>query len=307
MPPRNVEYNDDAGFGRTLMTSAPRVAAPLPRRAGVGFKPEHFDAIVDERPDVGFFEIHAENFMGDGGPPHRRLEAVRARYPLSLHGVGLSIGSPGPLDRAHLQRLAAVAKRFEPTLVSEHLAWSTHEGAFLNDLLPLPYTDETVARVSEHIDEVQNALGRTMLLENPSTYVVFAESTWAETDFLREIARRTGCGLLLDVNNVFVSAVNHGFDPERYLADFPLAAVGEIHLAGSTDDTDDAGLPLMIDAHNSPVRDPVWSLYAATIRRLGATPTLIEWDNDVPAWPVLAREAALAEAAMQRAAGKRAA
>ena len=170
--------------------------------------------------------------MGAGGPPHRRLDAIRERYPLSLHGVGLSIGSPGPLDRDHLERLATVAKRFEPALFSEHLAWSTHEGAFLNDLLPLPYTDETLARVSEHIDEVQNAIGRTMLLENPSTYVVFDESTWAETDFLREIARRTGCGLLLDVNNVFVSAVNHGFDPERYLADFPLAAVGEIHLAG---------------------------------------------------------------------------
>ena len=190
---------------------APRsLAAPS---VGVGFKPEHFEAILDTRPELGFFEVHAENYMGAGGAPHRRLDAIRELYPLSLHGVGLSIGSPGPLDRAHLQRLAAVAKRFEPTLVSEHLAWSTHEGAFLNDLLPLPYTDETVARVSEHIDEVQNALGRTMMLENPSTYVVFAESTWAETDFLREIARRTGCGLLLDVNNVFVSAVNHGFDP----------------------------------------------------------------------------------------------
>ena len=214
---------------------------------------------------------------------------------MSLHGVGLSIGSPGPLDRAHLRRLAAVAKRFEPALVSEHLAWSTHEGAFLNDLLPLPYTDETVARVSEHIDEVQNALGRTMLLENPSTYVVFAESTWAETDFLREIARRTGCGLLLDVNNVFVSATNHGYDPARYLADFPLSAVGEIHLAGYAEDSDDAGLPLLIDAHNSPVRDPVWSLYGEAIRRLGPTPTLIEWDNDVPAWPTLFAEARRAE------------
>jgi uncharacterized protein (UPF0276 family) len=265
---------------------------------GVGFKPEHFEAILDTRPDLGFFEVHAENYMGGGGAPHRRLDAIRERYPLSLHGVGLSIGSPGPLDRVHLQRLAAVAKRFEPTLVSEHLAWSTHEGAFLNDLLPLPYTDETVARVSEHIDEVQNALGRTMLLENPSTYVVFAESTWAETDFLREIARRTGCGLLLDVNNVFVSAVNHGFDPELYLADFPLAAVGEIHLAGCAEDADDAGLPLLIDAHNSPVRDPVWALYATAIRRLGATPTLIEWDNDVPAWPTLLDEARRAERAI---------
>ena len=265
---------------------------------GVGFKPEHLEAIVETRPELGFFEVHAENYMGGGGAPHRRLDAIRERYPLSLHGVGLSIGSPGPLDRAHLQRLAAVAKRFEPTLVSEHLAWSTHEGAFLNDLLPLPYTDETVARVSEHIDEVQNALGRTMLLENPSTYVVFAESTWAETDFLREIARRTGCGLLLDVSNVFVSAVNHGFNPNRYLADFPLAAVGEIHLAGCADDTDDAGLPLLIDAHNSPVRDTVWSLYSTTIRRLGATPTLIEWDNDVPAWPALLDEARRAERAI---------
>src|ERR1700722_8966650 len=265
---------------------------------GVGFKPEHFEAIVDTRPQLGFFEVHAENYMGAGGAPHRRLDAIRERYPLSLHGVGLSIGSPGPLDRAHLQRLPAGAQRFEPILVSQHLAWSTHEGAFLNDLLPLPYTHETVARVSEHIDEVQNALGRTILLENPSTYVVFAESAWAETDFLREIARRTGCGLLLDVNNVFVSAVNHGFDPALYLADFPLAAVGEIHLAGAADDTDDAGLPLLIDAHNSPVRDPVWSLYSTAIRRLGATPTLIEWDNDVPAWPTLLGEARRAERAI---------
>jgi uncharacterized protein (UPF0276 family) len=269
---------------------------------GVGFKPEHFEAIVETRPRLGFFEVHAENYMGGGGAPHRRLDAIRERFPLSLHGVGLSIGSPGKLDRAHLQRLAAVARRFEPTLVSEHLAWSTHEGAFLNDLLPLPYTDETVARVSEHVDEVQNALGRTLLLENPSTYVVFAESTWAEADFLREIARGTGCGLLLDVNNVFVSAVNHGFDPELYLADFPLSAVGEIHLAGCADDSDDAGLPLLIDAHNSPVRDAVWALYATTIRRLGPTPTLIEWDNDVPAWPTLLGEAGRAERVIAEAA-----
>jgi uncharacterized protein (UPF0276 family) len=281
--------------GRYSSAAAGGLAAPS---VGVGFKPEHFEAIRDTRPALGFFEVHAENYMGRGGAPHRRLDAIRERYPLSLHGVGLSIGSPGPLDRAHLQRLAGVARRFEPTLVSEHLAWSTHEGAFLNDLLPLPYTNETLARVSEHIDEVQNALGRTMLLENPSTYVVFEESTWAETDFLREIARRTGCGLLLDVNNVFVSAVNHGFDPELCLGDFPLSAVGEIHLAGYAEDADEAGLPLLIDAHNSPVRDAVWSLYAATIRRLGATPTLIEWDNDVPQWPTLFSEARRAEQAI---------
>ena len=268
------------------------------RSVGVSFKPEHFEAIVGTAPELGFFEVHAENYMGAGGAPHRRLDAIRERYPLSLHGVGLSIGSPGPLDRAHLERLVAVARRFEPAVVSEHLAWSTHEGAFLNDLLPLPYTAETLARVCVHIDQAQNALGRIILLENPSTYIVFAESEWAETDFLREIARRTGCGLLLDVNNVFVSATNHGRDPERYLADFPLAAVGEIHLGGFAEDTDDAGLPLLIDAHDSPVRDAVWSLYAAAVRQLGAKPTLIEWDNDLPAWPALLAEARRAEAAI---------
>ncbi len=268
---------------------------------GVGFKAEHFDAVLESRPDLGFFEIHAENYMGAGGPPHRRLEAIRERYPLSLHGVGLSIGSPGPLDEAHLARLARVAERYQPAVVSEHLAWSTHEGAFLNDLLPLPYTEETLTRVSEHIDLVQTTLKRTMLLENPSTYVAFAETTMSETDFLRAIVRRTGCGLLLDVSNIFVSATNHGFDPDRYLAEFPLAAVGEIHLAGCADDVDDAGLPLLIDAHNSPVRDAVWRLYAEAIRRLGATPTLIEWDNDVPTWPSLLSEASRAERAMATA------
>jgi len=261
---------------------------------------------VETRPKLGFFEVHAENYMGAGGPPHRRLDAIRERYPLSLHGVGLSIGSPGPLDGAHLKRLAAVARRFEPALVSEHLAWSTHEGAFFNDLLPLPYTPETLARVADHIDEVQNALGRTILLENPSTYVVFEESTIAETDFLREVAQRAGCGLLLDVNNVFVSAANHGYDARRYLTDFPLHAVGEIHLAGYAEECDDAGLPLLIDAHNSPVRDPVWALYGEAIHRLGATPTLIEWDNDVPSWSTLLGEARRAERVVAAPAKERA-
>ncbi len=271
---------------------------------GVGFKAEHFEPIVETRPELGFFEVHAENYMGAGGPPHRRLDAIRERYPLSLHGVGLSIGSPGPLDRTHLKRLAAVARRFEPALVSEHLAWSTHEGAFFNDLLPLPYTQETLARVANHIDEVQSTLQRRILLENPSTYLVFAESTFAETDFLREIARRTGCGLLLDVNNVFVSAANHGYDPYRYLADFPLDAVGEVHLAGYAEECDDAGLPLLIDAHNSPVRGSVWELFAEAIWRLGNAPTLIEWDNDLPAWPTLLGEARRAERVMAVATAK---
>ena len=279
--------------------------AALPRRSvGVGFKAEHFDAILESRPALGFFEAHAENYMGAGGPPHRRLEAIRALYPLTLHGVGLSIGSPAPLDRAHLARLASVAERYQPALVSEHLAWSTHEGAFFNDLLPLPYTQETLARVCEHVDIVQSALRRRILIENPSTYLAFAETTMGEADFLAEIVRRTGCGLLLDVNNVFVSAANHGFDPYRHLAGFPFAAVAEIHLDGCADDSDDAGLPLIIDAHDSPVREAVWALYGEAIRRLGPTPTLIEWDNDLPQWPRLLDEAQRAERAMAAAIGR---
>jgi hypothetical protein len=273
----------------------------VPDRSGVGLKAEHVDEILAERPDLGFFEIHAENYMGEGGPAHRRLEAVRARYPLSLHGVGLSIGSPRPLDTDHLKRLAALARRYDPGLFSEHLAWSSHNQGFLNDLLPLPYTRETLATVCDHIDQTQEALGRPMLLENPSTYLLFAESTISETDFIAEIARRTGCGLLLDVSNVVVSAANHGFDPLAYLDSFPLRRVGEIHLAGYAETQDDAGRLWLIDAHDSPVRDPVWALYAETIRRLGPTPTLIEWDNAAPAWPVLFAEARRAERTMDEA------
>jgi hypothetical protein len=282
-------------------TQPPRIAASLPARSGVGLKAEHVDAILAEGPDLGFFEVHAENYMGDGGPPHRRLEAIRARYPLSLHGVGLSIGSPRPLDKAHLRRLAALTERYEPGLFSEHLAWSTHDEGFFNDLLPLPYTQETLRTVCAHIDETQEEVGRRMLLENPSTYLLFEESTMSETDFLAEITRRTGCGLLLDVNNVVVSAANHGNDPFDYLGAFPLRHVGEIHLAGYAETLDDAGRPLLIDAHDSPVRDGVWALYAETIRRIGPTPTLIEWDNDSPTWPVLFAEARRAERVMAEA------
>ena len=280
-----------------------RGGATLPNRSGVGLKPEHIDAILRDRPSLGFFEVHAENYMGAGGPPHRRLEAIRALYPLSLHGVGLSIGSPRPLDRAHLARLVALARRYEPGLFSEHLAWSSHNEGYLNDLLPLPYTPETLATVCEHVDQVQEALGRPMLLENPSTYVLFKESTIAETDFLRGIATRTGCGLLLDVSNVLVSATNHGFDARAYLDAFPLDRVGEIHLAGYAESEDDAGYPLLIDAHDSPVREQVWDLYREVIARRGPTPTLVEWDNDVPEWPVLREEARRAEAAMAQASG----
>jgi hypothetical protein len=278
-----------------------RVASALPNRAGVGLKPEHIDQIFAERPDLGFFEIHAENYMGEGGPPHRRLEAIRAAYPISLHGVGLSIGSPKPLDREHLARLATLAKRYQPGMFSEHLAWSTHDTGFLNDLLPLPYTAETLATVVEHIDQVQETMGRQMLLENPSTYVVFAESTMEEVDFIRSVVERCGCGLLLDVSNVLVSATNHGFDPLAYLDSFPLHHVREIHLAGAAEAVDDCGRMLLIDAHDSPVRDQAWDLYRRVIARRGPTPTLIEWDNDLPEWSVLFAEARRAEAAMNAA------
>lgn len=258
---------------------------------GVGFKPEHAEQALNADHGLGFFEVHAENYMGDGGPPHRMLTELRLRAPLSVHGVALSIGGAGPLNRDHLARLKHVIERYEPALVSEHLAWSSHDGVYLNDLLPVPYNAETLARVSDHLDEVQETLQRRMLLENPSTYVAFETSTMSEVEFLSEIVARTGCGLLLDVNNVYVSAVNHGSEPMAYLDAFPMAHVGEIHLGGHFEDRDDLDAPLLIDAHGTPVADVVWQLYARTLARIGAVPTLIEWDNDVPAFPVLAAEA----------------
>ncbi len=268
--------------------------SPLSAAAGLGFKPEHFATIQQTRPSLGFFEVHAENYMGDGGRPHAQLAALRADYALSLHGVGLSIGGADPLDCDHLARLRRLIDRYQPESFSEHLAWSSHGGEFLNDLLPLPYTDETLALVSAHIDEVQQALGRRMLLENPSTYLEFSQSTWAETDFLREIARRTGCGLLLDINNVFVACTNRREDPRAYLADFPLHLVGEIHLGGHDAELLPTG-SLLIDAHGSPVADPVWALFAEVLDRTGPLPVLIEWDNDLPDFPVLLSEARAAQ------------
>ena len=270
----------------------------LPPRAGLGLKPEHCETILAEAPDVGFFEVHAENYMGDGGPPHRMLTAIAERYPLSLHGVGLSIGAARPLDPAHLARLRRLVDRYQPQSFSEHLAWSTHDEGFLNDLLPLPYTEETLVRVAAHVDQTQQALGRRMLLENPSTYLLFAESTIDEIDFLAAIAETTGCGLLLDVNNVMVSAVNHRLNPYAYIDRFPVELVGEIHLAGYDETVDDAGERLLIDAHGSTVRDDVTALYRHTLRRTGPVPTLIEWDNDVPDFGTLLAEARRAETLM---------
>jgi len=215
--------------------------------AGTSFKHEHLSAILTEGRQKGFFEVHAENYMGAGDPPHYALERIRRDHPDSVYGVCMSIGGPQPLDRTHLERFRALLERYEPALVSEHLAWSTHETTYFNDLLPLPYTQATLNRVSGRIDEVQEAIGRSILLENPSTYVVFRESTMAEPDFIRELARRTGCGLLLDVNNVFVSSINHGYSAPDYLADVPLERVGEIHLAGHTEQADDEGDLMLID------------------------------------------------------------
>jgi len=270
--------------------------SPIPPRAGVGLKPQHYRDILDGAPDIGWFEVHAENYMGAGGPPHAYLTAVRERYPLSLHGVGLSIGGIGPLDKDHLRCLRSLADRYQPALFSEHLAWSSHDTVYLNDLLPLPYTEETLDRVCTHIDEVQDTLQRQMLLENPSTYVAFAETSMSEVAFLREVVRRTGCGLLLDVNNVFVQAANHGFDAAGYVDSFPTEHVGEIHLGGHDEDEDDDGSALLIDDHGREVADPVWALYARALARTGPKPTLIEWDNDVPDWATLFAEARRADA-----------
>ncbi len=270
-------------------------ASNLPPRVGVGFKPQHFKDIIAAPQPLGFFEVHAENYMGAGGPPHAQLGALRERYALSIHGVGLSIGSMEPLDRGHIARLKALCDRYEPESFSEHLAWSSHNGVYFNDLLPLPYTSNTLARVAQHIDEVQSVLGRTMLLENPSSYIRLADSTIPEVDFLAEISRRTGCGLLLDINNVFVSARNHDTASLAYLEEFPLDRVKEIHLGGHHEDIDDAGAPLLIDDHGSPVAEAVWTLYQHVVDRTGPIPTLIEWDNDIPDWPTLRDQALAAE------------
>mgnify|MGYP001164404026 FL=1 len=266
--------------------------------AGIGLKDEHALPLLEGAAAVDFLEIHAENYFVAGGPRLRRLERLRERLPLSLHGVGLSIGGEAPLDEAHLDALAALLQRFEPRWFSEHLAWSSHGGTWLNDLLPLPYDDATLQRVCEHIDRVQTRLRRRMLLENPSSYVAYECSTWDEGAFIAEVVRRTGCGALLDVNNAYVSGVNHGRDPWALIEALPVDAIGEIHLAGFAEDRDAAGDRMLIDHHGAPVDAAVWALYQRTLERLGPRPTLIERDNEVPALPVLAAEAAHARAAM---------
>ena len=266
----------------------------LPPCAGVGYKAQHFKDLLDEPGPVAWLEIHAENYLGAGGRPKAKLERLRRDFPISCHGVGLSIGSEGPLDQEHLQRLKTLNEWLRPAAFSEHLAWSTHESSYLNDLLPVPYNARTLAKVCEHIEQVQDTLGRAMMLENPSTYLSFAESDMEETDFIGRIAQQTGCRLLLDVNNVFVSSTNQGWDAREYIDAFPLDCVEEIHLGGHEADEDDDGEVLLIDSHGRAVAKDVWDLYSYTVARAGPLPTLIEWDNSVPEWPALRDEAAKA-------------
>jgi Uncharacterized protein conserved in bacteria len=273
----------------------------LPSRAGLGLKTEHFREVLDTQPDIGFFEVHAENYMVAGGPFHHFLGLIREQYPLSLHGVGLSIGAEGSLDVQHLQRLAELIRRYQPHAFSEHLAWSSHGSVFLNDLLPLAYDTPTLSRVCEHIDQVQNTLKCTMLLENPATYLAFQRSTLDEAQFISEVVHRTGCGLLLDVNNVYVSSINHRRDPLAYLDALPLHAVGEIHLAGFAEDTDDLGDRLLIDDHGAPVDNAVWALYSHVLERVGPVATLIERDNQLPAFSVLNAEVRRADELLSKA------
>jgi uncharacterized protein (UPF0276 family) len=270
-------------------------ASALPARAGVGFKNMHFADIEASAPDIGFFEIHAENYMGAGGPPHAQLMQLRRDFPLSIHGVGLSIGGAERLDRDHLRRVKSIVDRYAPAAFSEHLAWSTQGARFLNDLLPLPYSAATLAHVVAHIDEIQETLGRPILLENPAAYLRFQSSDYSEIDFLREIMRRTDCRLLLDVTNAYVSATNLAFSADDYIDAFPMNYVEEIHLAGYAEDADEIGDLLLIDAHCAPVQDQVWRLYDRALARRRPVASLIEWDNDIPSWPLLSAQAARAE------------
>jgi uncharacterized protein (UPF0276 family) len=270
----------------------------LPDAPGVGYKPQHFQDLQNDPGDVAWIEVHAENYMGDGGRPLAQLRALSEQFALSVHGVGLSIGGEGPLDVEHLARLKKLCDWAQPASFSEHLAWSTHGAEFLNDLLPLPYTAATLARVAAHINQVQDVLGRQMLLENPSSYLAFAESDLSECDFLEALTQHTGCGLLLDVNNVFISATNLGISAQAYIDAYPTDKVGEMHIGGHDTDTDDHGAPLLIDSHGKAVADPVWSLLDYALTQTGPKPVLVEWDNDVPDWPVLRAEAARAARAL---------
>lgn len=289
-----------------MAPARPPCAHPVPARAGIGLRPAHFERVLAQRPPLPFLELHSENFFGAGGPLLRLLDAVRRDYPLSLHGVGLSLGSADRLDAAHLAALKALVDRAEPSLVSEHVCWGAIGGRHFNDLLPLPWTEEALALMAGRVGRVQDALGRPILVENVSSYLRFRHSTMDEWDFLAELARRSGCGLLLDVSNIYVNSVNHGFDPYAYVDAIPPDAVVEMHLAGFTR-KDGPGGPLLIDSHDAPVDEAVWALYAHAVARIGPRPTLIEWDRDLPAFAVLQAEARRADACIDAAVAETAA
>jgi uncharacterized protein (UPF0276 family) len=275
------------------MVNPSHTAGTVPAKAGIGLRAKHYKEILATLPAIGWFEGHSENYFAEGGQPLYYLEQVRAHYPLSLHGVGLSLGSTDPLNRDHLQKLQSLVRRFEPGLVSEHLSWGSVGGRYLNDLLPLPYTEEALAHVASRIGQVQEFLGRQLLIENVSSYLQFNPSTIPEWEFLAETAVLSGCGILLDVNNIYVNAVNHRFDPGAYLQAIPVEAVQEYHLAGFDRNGD-----LLIDTHGKPVYGEVWQLYRQALDRFGILPTLIEWDTDIPELPVLLAEANKADAIM---------
>ena len=263
---------------------------PIPARAGIGLRAQHHQSILDSRPALGWVEAHSENYFPLGGSQPEFLDRIREHYPLSLHGVGLSLGSADPLDGEHLDALKRIVARFEPALVSEHLSWGSIEGRHFNDLLPLPYTEEALAHMVARVRQVQDTLGRQILIENVSSYLEYNCSSLREWDFLAALAFESGCGLLLDVNNVYVSAHNHGFDADEFLACLPGKAIKEIHLAGHSRNSYD-GRDILIDTHSTHVCAEVWALYASAVRRFGDVPTLIEWDTDLPALDVLVEEA----------------
>lgn len=262
----------------------------IPAAAGIGLRAPHYLDVLETRPDIGWLEVHSENYFGDGGLPLYYLSKIRTDYPISLHGVGLSLGSTDPLNMRHLEKLTRLVDRIDPCAISDHLAWNSINGRYLNDLLPLPYTEESLRHVTQRVQQAQEYLGRQILIENISSYLEYNASTIPEWEFIVELAKRSGCGLLLDINNVFVAACNHGFDPLKYLNHIPAYLVEEIHLAGFTEKwlNDDV---LLIDTHNQPVSFEVWALYGGTLGRFGAKPTLIEWDTDFPALDVLLGEA----------------
>ena len=283
-----------------MSAAAVNLPSPVPAKAGIGLRFQHHQAVLDTDPDVAWMEIHTENYMG-GGTPLRYLDAIRRDFPIALHGVGLSLGSAEGLDPAHLERIRRVAERVEPAMMSEHIAWSMADGTYLADLLPLPMTEEALAVVCRHVDQVQNYMTRRILVENPSTYLRFWHSTIPEWEFMTAVAERTGCGILCDVNNIYVSAHNHGWDASAYLAALPPAAIGEIHLAGHSVRSLPDGSTLRIDDHGSHVIAEVWALYRQALARFGPVPTLIEWDTDVPPLDVLLGEANYADALLASA------